>query len=124
MTAWTSDELERIATAEELDVAPERGDGTLRRPTTIWVVRDGDDLFVRSWRGSDGKWFRTACSSHTGRVHAGGLTKDVTFAEETDPDVNDRVDAAYLAKYGRYKSYVEPMVAASARITTLKLLPR
>lgn len=52
------------------------------------------------------------------------MTKDVTFAEETDPAVNDRLDAAYRSKYGRYSGYVEPMVAATARATTLKLLPR
>ncbi|MDR8412367.1 DUF2255 family protein [Nonomuraea sp. 3-1Str] len=124
MTVWTSDELQRIATAEELDIAPQRTDGSLREPTTIWVVRDGDELFVRSWRGGDGAWFRAARASHSGRVSAAGVTKDVAFAEETDPAVNDRVDAAYRAKYGRYSSYVEPMVAASARATTLRLLPR
>ncbi|NUW33204.1 DUF2255 family protein [Nonomuraea sp. SMC257] len=124
MTAWTTDELERIAAADELDVAPRRGDGTLREPTTIWVVRDGDDLFVRSYRGDGGAWYRTARASHTGRVSAGGVTKDVTFAEEADPAVNDRLDAAYHGKYGRYSDYVAPMVAAPARASTLRLLPR
>ncbi|MGJ6967842.1 DUF2255 family protein [Streptosporangium sp. G11] len=110
MTTWTADELERISTADELDIAPQR--------------RDGDNLFVRSWRGSGGMWFRTAGSSRAGRVSAGGVTKDVTFAEEADPAVNDRIDAAYRSKYGHYSGYVEPMVADTARATTLKLLPR
>ncbi|GAA4985529.1 hypothetical protein HD597_004157 [Nonomuraea thailandensis] len=123
MTTWTADELERISTADELDIAPQRRDGSLRKPTTIWVVRDGDNLFVRSWRGSDGMWFRTADSSRAGRVSAGGVTRDVTFAEEADPAVNDRIDAAYRSKYGHYSGYVEPMVANTARATTLKLLP-
>ncbi|MBE3012095.1 DUF2255 family protein [Microbispora sp. NEAU-D428] len=124
MTTWTADELERIGTADELDIAPQRSDGSLRKPTTIWVVRDGEELFVRSWRGSGGAWYRTACASHAGRVSAGGVTKNVALAEESDPAVNDRIDAAYRRKYGRYSTYVEPMVAATARATTLKLLPR
>ena len=124
MTAWTAEELQRIASAEELDIAPQRSDGSLRRPTTVWVVRAGDDLFVRSWRGSNGVWFRTARSSRAGRISAAGITKDVVFAEETDLGVNDRIDAAYRSKYGRYHGYVEPMVTTSARATTLKLLPR
>lgn len=41
MTTRTDKELERIATADELDIAPQRSDGSMRRPTTIWVVRDG-----------------------------------------------------------------------------------
>jgi predicted lipid-binding transport protein (Tim44 family) len=38
MTAWTSEELTRIGTAEDLEIAFLRRDGTLGRPRTIWVV--------------------------------------------------------------------------------------
>jgi hypothetical protein len=51
MSTWTSDELETIGGAEELEIASLRRDGTLRRPVTIWVVRHGDDLYVRSVNG-------------------------------------------------------------------------
>jgi hypothetical protein len=27
---------------------------------TIWVVREGDGLYVRSWRGLSGAWYRGA----------------------------------------------------------------
>jgi hypothetical protein len=39
MTAWKSDELNKIGNAEELEIASLRRDGTLRKPTPIWVVR-------------------------------------------------------------------------------------
>ncbi|WP_086560917.1 DUF2255 family protein [Streptomyces africanus] len=123
MTAWTSDDLDRIAAADELQMAPLRRDGTVRRPVPIWVVRDGDDLFVRSFRGPDGGWWRTARASHEGHIRSGGVDKDVTFAEVRDEEINDRIDTAYRAKYGRYgAAYVDPMVAA--RSTTLRLIPR
>ncbi len=61
---WTADELERIAAAEELEMAPLRPDSTPRRPGPIWVVRVGDDLYVRSWRGTGGSWFRAAQATH------------------------------------------------------------
>ncbi len=48
MTTWTSDELSKIGSAEELEIASLRADGTLRKSTTIWVVRVGDDLYIRS----------------------------------------------------------------------------
>ena len=51
MTTWTSDELKKIGIAEELAIASLRRDGTLRKPVTIWVVRHGDDLYVRSVNG-------------------------------------------------------------------------
>ncbi|MFJ9739110.1 DUF2255 family protein [Streptomyces sp. NPDC101166] len=123
MTTWTSDELHRIAEAEELQAAPLRRDGTLRTPVPVWVVRDGDDLYVRSFRGTAGAWWRTARATRQGHIRSGGVHKDVTFVEVTDEDVNDRIDAAYRTKYGRYGgAYVDPMVAS--RATTLRLVPR
>ena len=41
MAAWTSDELNQIGKAEELQIASLRRDGTLRKPTTIWERWDG-----------------------------------------------------------------------------------
>ncbi len=98
MTIWTSDELTRIGAADELEIAPRRGDGRLRKPVTIWVVRVGDDLYVRSWRGRGGSWFRAAQVRHEGRIRGGGVEKDVTFVEETDPGINDQIDTAYRTK--------------------------
>ncbi|MEJ2352995.1 MAG: DUF2255 family protein [Anaerolineales bacterium] len=48
MTVWASEEINKIGTAEELEIQSLRGDGTLRNAVTIWVVRAGDDLYVRS----------------------------------------------------------------------------
>ncbi|MFE2318839.1 DUF2255 family protein [Streptomyces sp. NPDC059441] len=120
---WTSDELNLIGGANELEMAPLRPDGTLREPVPIWVVRDGDDLYVRSFRGADGGWWRTARANHGGHVRSGGIDKDVTFVEVADSEINDRIDTAYRTKYGRFGgAHVNPMVAA--RPTTLKLVPR
>lgn len=122
---WTADELERIAAAEELEMAPRRRDGTLRKPVTIWVVRLGDDLYVRSYRGRTSTWFRGTQERHEVRIWAGGIEKDVTFVEETDPGTNDQIDAAYRTKYHRYaNSYVPPMISPEAQATTIKLVPR
>ncbi len=77
MSTWTSDELTKIGTAEELQIASLRDDGTLRNPVTIWVVRVGDDLYVRCVNGRTGAWFRGTQTRHAGRVRAGGVEKDV-----------------------------------------------
>jgi hypothetical protein len=128
MSGWTNDELERIGTAEELDIAPLRSDGTLRRPVTIWVVRVGDDLYIRSVNGRTASWFRAAQVRHEGYIAAGGVEKDVTFVEvESDSDQNlkDQIDAAYRNKYRRYAgSIVNSTLTTHARAATLKLMPR
>ena len=124
MTTWTSDELALIEAADELELAALRRDGMLRKPVTIWVVRHGDDLYARSWRGPTGIWFRAAQQTHDGRISAGGVEKDVRFVNAGD-DVDGSVDVAYRSKYRRYAgSYLEPMLRPQARATTLKLVPR
>jgi hypothetical protein len=62
---------------------------------------------------------------HAGRIWAGGVEKDVTLVDESDPEIIDQIDAVYRSKYRRYPaSYVDPMVAHEARSTTIKLVPR
>ena len=125
MTMWTSDELNKIGKAEELDLASLRADGTLRNPVTMWVVRVGDDLYVRAYKGRTGAWFRGTQARHAGHIRSGGVDKDVAFVEEADPTLNDRIDAAYRTKYRRYSaSIVDPMVTPEARAATIKLVPR
>jgi len=124
MRDWTADELDTIGAAEELEIAPLRPDGSLRPYTTIWVVRVGGDLYVRSWHGRDGAWFRAALRRPEGRIRAAGIEHDVTFAESDHAD-HDAIDGAYRDKYARYAStYVDPMTSPGARATTLRLTPR
>jgi hypothetical protein len=124
MTAWTSDELARIDAEDELAIASLRRDGTLRNPVTIWVVRHGDDLYVRSVNGRGAAWFRGAQVHHEGHVSAGGVDRDVTFVD-VDDDLADELDAAYRYKYQRYAaSIVGHIVNPEARAATLRLVPR
>ena len=123
-TTWTTDELTRIGGAEELRLASRRPDGTLRPYVTIWVVRVGDELYIRSAYGPDNPWYRRARASGAGRVRAGGLERDVTFADAA-PDVHAGIDAAYHAKYDRHGSAVVGTVVGDAVVpTTIRLLPR
>ena len=123
MSTWTDDELNKIGNAEELQIASLRHDGTLRNPVIIWVVRLGDDLYVRAVKGRSG-WFRGVETRHEGHIQAGGVDKDVTFVEEIDPGINDQIDAAYRAKYRRYPSSVDHVNSSVARSATIKLVPR
>jgi hypothetical protein len=122
MTAWTSDELAKIAGARELRIAARRSDRTLRKPVPIWVVRVGDDLYVRSAYGPDSAWYRAATTRREGRISAGGVERDVAF-EDADHDLDDEVDAAYAAKYG-HTSIVESMITPEIRTTTIRLVPQ
>ncbi len=124
MTTWTIDELDKIGTAEELELASLRKDGTLRSPVTIWVVRLGDDLYVRPVKGRTGPWFRGTQTRHEGHISAGGVEKDVTFVD-ADLSLNDRIDETYRNKYRGYQAnIVGSVLTPQARSGTLKLVPR
>ena len=124
MATWTSEELNKIGKTEELDIRSVRKDGTLGKPTTIWVVRLGSDLFIRCVNGREGAWFRATQVRHEGHIQAGGVDKDVTF-EDADSKLNDQIDAAYRSKYGHYEaSIVNTDLTTGARASTTRLVPR
>ena len=121
MPTWTNSDLDTIGAADEIDVASRRGDGTFGRFVTIWVVRVGDDLFVRSFHGPDGHWYRATQATGHGRIRVGGIEHDAAFEPAADADPH-AIDAAYRAKYGR-SSYVDAMVTPNATAATLRIVP-
>ncbi|GEK21772.1 DUF2255 family protein [Cellulomonas xylanilytica] len=124
MSAWSADALTAIGAADELRIASYRPDGTLRPAVPIWVVRVGDDVYIRSAYGPDNGWFRRARTSGSGRIAVPGLEQDVVFAEPA-PDVHPALDAAYHAKYDRYgPGIVGTVVGPDVVPVTLRVLPR
>jgi hypothetical protein len=124
MPGWTPDELAKIGQADELNLASRQRDGSLRNPVTMWVVRDGDDLYVRSMHGRAGTWFRGTQILGRGHIRSAGIDKDVAFVVDPDPGLNDRIDAGYRDKYQRYGSnVVDGVVNPGSRESTIKLVP-
>ncbi|MEV1020505.1 DUF2255 family protein [Streptomyces sp. NPDC050264] len=123
--AWTDAELDAIGTAEELEIASLHSDGTtLGSGRTVWVVREGDDLYVRSVNGPGSDWYRASRVREAGRVTAGGVTREVTFQTVADPGLNDAIDEAYQRKYSAYAARVLAHITSdSAASTTIRLLP-
>lgn len=124
-STWTDDELRRIGAATELQIASRRPDGSLRPYVTIWTVRAGDGLYVRSAYGTGNPWFRRATASGSGRIRAAGIERDVTFtpASQLDAEAQAAVDAAYHAKYDRYgPQIVGTVTGPHAAPVTLRLV--
>jgi hypothetical protein len=125
-STWTDEELRGIGGATELQVASVRPDGTLRPYVTIWGVRSGPDIYIRSAYGPQNGWFRRADGAGTGRIRAGGIERDVAFARlDANSPVHGGIDAAYHAKYDSYgPKIVGTVVGPVAAGVTLQLLPR
>jgi hypothetical protein len=122
-STWSPPELDRIGRATELQLASRRADGSLRPYVTIWAVRAGVDVYVRSAYGPDNGWHRRAKASGRGRIRAAGVERDVTF-EPAGPETASAVSAAYHAKYDRYgPAIVGSVVSPEAEQLTLRIVP-
>jgi hypothetical protein len=111
-----------------ISAAPPRSGSRLDDPTgglggtrPIWIVRIGNDLYVRSYLGPDGSWFKTIGRTGRATINTAGGRYDVELSAAPDVD-RAAVDAAYRAKYGR-SSYVDAMVTDSAAATTRRVTP-
>ena len=123
MSAWSKDELRRIAEADDLHISPLREDGvTYGTPTWIWSAAVDGELYVRAYNGQNSSWYRAALRQKAGRITAAGIRKEVAF-EPVEGPVNDRIDDAYREKY-KGSPYLTPMIGARSRSATVKVMPR
>lgn len=124
MTDWTPDELEAIASSDDLHISPFRADGvTLGTPTWIWSVVVDGAIYVRAYNGTGSRWYDAAASQRAGRITAGGIEKDVSFTPIGDERLDSLVDAAYENKY-EGSPYLPPMLSAKVRAATVRVDPR
>jgi hypothetical protein len=125
-STWTDEELRGIGDATEVQVASRRPDGSLRPYVTIWGVRSGQDLYIRSAYGPKNGWFRRAVEVGDGRVRAGGAERDVRFEQlDSGSPLHRDIDAAYHAKYDSYgPKIVGSVVGPAAADVTLAIRPR
>ncbi len=120
---WDGATLAAIDDADDLKVSPLRADGvTHGTPTWIWAVVVGGDLYVRGYNGTDSRWYAAAMARPSGRIHAAGAIREVTF-EPAPAELADAIDAAYRAKYAM-SPYLPPMVSAHARAAGVRIRPR
>ena len=123
MRKWSDAELRAIVDADDLHIAPLREDGiTFGTPTWIWCVAVEGELYVRGYNGQRSRWYQAAVNQRAGRIVAAGKTTEVAFKPVAGP-LNDRIDAAYRAKYST-SPYLASMVAAPARAATVRITPR
>jgi len=121
---WSEEKIKKIAAADDLHISPFREDGkTYGTPTWIWSVVVDGELYARAYNGQNSRWYGAAREQGAGRISIAGLTEDVTFEAIGDTALNDRVDAAYRAKYAR-SQYLAPMIGARARAATVRITPK
>ena len=96
--------------------------GPKDRSVTIWVVVVDNAVFVRSYRGTQGKWYVAARATGRATLEVGAQHIPVSTVPVADVDTVETVSQAFLRKYAT-SAYVRAMVAPQALATTLRLDP-
>jgi hypothetical protein len=119
--AWDPTAARQLAGTSEIDIVVPAPDRPAVR-TPIWIVEVDGDLYVRSWKGEAGIWYRRARRHGTGSIVAAGREHQVRLTAVDDPGLNAQVDEAYRSKYGK-SSYTQAMLRPPATTTTMRLDP-
>jgi len=113
--------LELLEGTREIRIETRQPDGPVHS-AIIWVVVDGEDVFVRSWLGERARWYREAVANPVVTIVAGDRRLPAHPVQATDPDSVRRCSDGFLTKYRKSKS-AQSMVAEDILDTTLRLEP-
>jgi hypothetical protein len=116
--------LHTFDTTAEIDIETSRAAGAPVHRTTIWIVVDGEAVYVRSVRGPAGRWYRELTANPRGAVHAGAIVVPVEAHPATDAATIARVNEALNKKYqARWPGPTASMLREDTLPTTLRLEP-
>jgi hypothetical protein len=111
-----------IEAVREVDIETRRAEDAPAHRTTIWAVVENGDVYVRSWRGSAGRWHRELAANPVAVLHVGGESIPVRAVAAKDPDSVERASAGYRRKYADSPSMAS-MVRDEILDTTVRLEP-
>jgi hypothetical protein len=120
MTTFDADTLRALREVQEPRI---RTDRHPKSAVVIWVVVDGDDVFVRSWLGTNGRWYKDLAAGGAATLEFAGRRLAVQAVPAGDDASVERASREILRKYRR-SSHAQEMVRAEILPTTLRLEAR
>lgn len=114
--------LKLLDETREVEIITVRPDGR-RAQTTIWVVVDEDEAFIRSFRGSGARWYRDVLERPEIQLLVDGMRLRMRAVPATDDLSIARCSSALERKYAGDPS-TDAMVDEEIIDTTLRLEPR
>src|SRR5438477_3655149 len=75
----------------------------------IWVVVADDEVFVRSWLGAKGRWYRDLAAGGPATLEFAGRRLAVQAIPASDPEAVARASREFLRKYQR-STHAQEMV--------------
>ena len=120
MTNFAADMLRESRDLQEVTIRTEKHPESA---VVIWIAVDDDEVFVRSVRGTNGRWYRDLAAGGGATLEFAGRRLPVQAIPASDPDAVARASREYLRKY-QPSPYAQAMVKSEVLPTTLRLEPR
>ena len=120
MTNFDADILRELRDLQEVAIRTEKHPNAA---VVIWVVVADEEVFVRSVRGSRGRWYRDLAAGGPATLEFAGRQVAVQAIPVSDPAAVARASQEYLRKY-QPSPYAQSMVRSDVLPTTLRLEPR
>ena len=120
MTNFDADTLRELRDVQEVAIRTEKHP---KSAVVIWVVVADDEVFVRSWRGAKGRWFRDLTAGGPATLEFTGRRLAVQAIPASDQAAVARASREFLRKYQR-STHAQEMVRSEILPTTLRLEPR
>ena len=120
MTNFDADILRELRDSQEVAIRTERHPNTA---VVIWVAVPDDEVFVRSVRGTKGRWYRDLSAGGPATLEFARRQLAVQAIPVSDPAVVATASQEYLRKY-QPSPYAQAMVRSDVLPTTLRLEPR
>src|ERR1700757_3900269 len=119
MPTFDADTLRALRDVQEPRI---RTDRHPKSAVVIWVVVEGDDVFVRSWLGVCGRWYKDLAAGGPAPPEVAGPRLPVQAFPAHDARSVERASGEILRKY-RSSSHAQEMVRAEILPTTLRFEP-
>jgi deazaflavin-dependent oxidoreductase (nitroreductase family) len=96
------DVLEAVAKEKEVRLTTNGRTSGMPSTVTIWIVTDGDRVFIRSGQGLRRHWPKNLLKEPEGTVEVGGKKVRFTSRRVTDPAEARFASSLYGPKYGPF----------------------
>jgi hypothetical protein len=120
MAKFDADTLRELRDLREVAIRTEKHPDSA---VVIWAVVAGDEVFVRSVRGSKGRWYRDIATGGLATLEFGGRRLAVEAFPASDAASIARASREFLQKYAS-SPYAQSIVRTEVLPTTLRLEPR
>ena len=120
MTNFDVNTLRELRDVQEVAIRTEKHP---KSAVVIWVVVADDEVFVRSWRGAKGRWYRDLAAGGAATLELAHRQLAVQALPANDQGAVARASREFLRKYQR-STHAQEMVRSETLPTTLRLEPR